>query len=103
MRTICIVIASFLLLSVYSYAQVPQSEAGSTTPAAPAQPAPEKDALKFNLNQDGSRYFQFTVNNQTWVRFNENNPGTLVEGKPNRRIIHSTLACAGPVFRLSAN
>ena len=75
-------IASFLLLSVYSYAQVQQGETESTSPAAPAQPAPEKDALKFNLNQDGSRYFQFTIMNQTWVRFNESNPGTLVEGKP---------------------
>lgn len=69
------------MLSAYSYGQVQPGEAGSTLPAAPAQPVPEKDALKFNLNQDGSRYFQFTVMNQTWVRFNESNPGTLVEGK----------------------
>ncbi|HEX6432105.1 MAG TPA: hypothetical protein VF008_30650 [Niastella sp.] len=82
MRTICIVIASLLLLSVYSYAQVQPGEAGSTSPVAPAQPAPEKDALKFNLNESGSHYFQFTVMNQTWVRFNENNPYTLVENKP---------------------
>ncbi|WP_207513535.1 hypothetical protein [Longitalea luteola] len=82
MRTVCIAITAFLLLSVNSRAQVQQDQAATTTPAAPAQPAPEKDALKFNLNQDGSRYFQFTVMNQTWVRFNESNPGTLVEGKP---------------------
>jgi hypothetical protein len=82
MKTVCLAIVSFFLLSVYSFAQEQQGEAGSTTPAAPAQPAPEKDALKFNLNPDGSHYFQFTVMNQTWVRFNESNPGTLVEGKP---------------------
>ncbi|WP_205509690.1 hypothetical protein [Longitalea arenae] len=82
MRTVCMAITASLLLSTIAHAQVQQGEAGSTTPAAPAQPAPEKDALKFNLNSDGSRFFQFTVMNQTWVRFNESNPGTLVENKP---------------------
>jgi hypothetical protein len=55
-------------------------EQGSATPAQP--PPPEKDALKINLNADGSHYFQFTVLNQAWVRFNESNPYTLVEGRP---------------------
>lgn len=82
MKRVCMAIASFHLLTVYSAAQAQQGEAVSTVSAALAQPALEKDALKFNLNQDGSRYFQFTVMNQTWVRFNESNPGTLVEGKP---------------------
>lgn len=39
-----------------------------------------KDALKYNLNSDGSHYFQITFLNQTWLRFNQNNPGTLIEG-----------------------
>lgn len=82
MRTVCIAITAFLLSAVKTNAQEQQGEAGSTTPAAPAQPAPGKDALKFNLNQDGSRYFQFTVMNQTWVRFNESNPYTVVANKP---------------------
>jgi hypothetical protein len=59
-------------LSVYSYAQEEQRN------RAPGQPP--KDALKFNLTEDGSRYFQFTVMNQTWVRYNQHNPGTLIEG-----------------------
>lgn len=42
--------------------------------------AKDKDALKFNLNSDGSHYFQVTFLNQTWLRFNQSNPGTLVEG-----------------------
>lgn len=44
-----------------------------------AQTKPEKDALKFNLNEEGSHYFQFTVLNQTWLRFNQSNPGTLTQ------------------------
>lgn len=46
-----------------------------------AQGIPEKDALKFNLNESGSHFFQATFLNQTWLRFNESNPGTLVQGQ----------------------
>ena len=42
----------------------------------------EKDAIKFNLNEDGSHYFQATFLNQVWARYNESNPGTTVMGKP---------------------
>jgi hypothetical protein len=45
-----------------------------------AQTQPDKDALKFNLNENGSHYFQVTFLNQTWLRFNQSNPGTTVEG-----------------------
>lgn len=51
------------------------------TSFANAQTKPEKDALKINLNEDGSHYFQFTILNQTWLRFNQSNPGTTVQGK----------------------
>jgi hypothetical protein len=76
MKSVCI--ASLLVLAVHSYAQVQQQDNGGSPPPPPAV---EKEALKFNLNSDGSRYFQFTVLNQTWVRFNQSNPGTLVEGR----------------------
>ena len=36
----------------------------------------EKSALKYLINADGSHYIQATLLNQTWVRFNESNPGT---------------------------
>ena len=36
----------------------------------------DKNALKFNLNDDGSHYFQATFLNQTWLRYNESNLGT---------------------------
>src|SRR5688572_32089169 len=65
-----------LLLSLYSSAQVnPPTEGNGSTPA------PEKDALKFNINESGTHYFQFAVLNQTWVRFNQSNPRTLVENR----------------------
>lgn len=40
------------------------------------KPAPDKSALKFNLNADGSHYFQAIFMNQIWLRYNESNPGT---------------------------
>ncbi len=45
-----------------------------------AQKTPDSELLKLKLNESGSRYFQITFLNQVWVRGNENNPGTLVEG-----------------------
>ncbi|MDO9001288.1 MAG: hypothetical protein Q7W45_16100 [Bacteroidota bacterium] len=42
---------------------------------------PEKSTLKFNINADGSHYFQATVLNQTWLRFNESNDGTTLFNK----------------------
>jgi hypothetical protein len=41
----------------------------------------EKEAIKFNFNEEGSHYFQVTFLNQTWLRFNQSNPGTTVESK----------------------
>ncbi len=48
--------------------------------SANVQTAIEKDALKLNLNESGTHYFQATFLNQTWIRFNESNTGTLVNG-----------------------
>jgi len=41
----------------------------------------EKEALKYNLNDDGSHYFQATFLNQVWLRYNESNSGTTIMGK----------------------
>lgn len=41
----------------------------------------DKD-LKFNLNESGSHYFKGTFLNQTWLRYNQSNPGTTVDGRP---------------------
>ena len=39
-----------------------------------------KNSLKYNLNDSGSTYFQVTFLNQTWIRYNQSNPGTMVQG-----------------------
>lgn len=38
----------------------------------------EKKDLRFNLNKAKTHYLKFTVTNQIWIRFNESNPGTIV-------------------------
>lgn len=47
------------------------------------QNASGNEALKLKLNEQGSHYFQLTFLNQTWVRWNQSNPGSLVMGLPN--------------------
>lgn len=46
-----------------------------------AQNNSDKSALKLNLNENGSHYFQLTVLNQVWMRYNQSNPGTLIDNK----------------------
>lgn len=41
-----------------------------------AQPKKDKNTLKFNISEDGSRFFQVTFLNQVWTRFNESNDST---------------------------
>lgn len=74
------VFLSTIFLSLCAQGQEEKKRTDTVAPAAVAS-SPEKDALKVNLNQSGSHYFQFTIMNQTWVRFNENNPHTTVEDK----------------------
>ena len=41
-----------------------------------------KNDIRYNLNDSGSHYVKFTFTNQTWLRFDESNPGTTVLGDP---------------------
>lgn len=41
--------------------------------------------VKWKLNEDGTRYFQMTFLNQTWIRYNQHNAGTQVESLPKER------------------
>ena len=45
------------------------------------EPAPEKDEMRYKLNESGSHYLKFTFLNQLWLRQTETNPGTLVMGE----------------------
>lgn len=48
-----------------------------------AQGAPDYGAgMKFNLNDDGSRYVRFIAWNQIWLRSTEMNPGTMIGDEP---------------------
>lgn len=38
------------------------------------------EILKFNLNESGTHYFQVTFLNQVWLRYDQSNPNTLVQG-----------------------
>ena len=72
-----ILVVSFLFFSLINgYAQ---SNLPDTVVFRPIQKTDR--LLKFNLNEEGSHFFQITFLNQTWVRYNESNPGTTVLGK----------------------
>ncbi|CAG4990126.1 hypothetical protein DYBT9275_00457 [Dyadobacter sp. CECT 9275] len=51
-----------------------------TVAMAQVKPADDniKSDIRYNLNQSGSHYIKVTFLNQTWLRFNDNNPGTTV-------------------------
>lgn len=51
----------------------------------PPQEQPKKN-ITFPLNSNGSQYVQLTFLNQTWVRYTENNPGTLIDGRPHSEV-----------------
>ena len=57
----------------------PPPPASAAAPAA-ASPAPVLREGKLFLNADGSRYFKTTLLSQVWLRYNQSNPGTLVNG-----------------------
>ncbi len=46
-----------------------------------------KDGLKLYLNSDSSHYLRATLALQTWIRFNENNPGTLINNYAEKHTI----------------
>ncbi len=42
----------------------------------------QTNEMKLKLNESGDQYIKATFLNQTWVRWNQSNPGTLVNGVP---------------------
>ncbi|MBK7221399.1 MAG: hypothetical protein IPH94_08740 [Saprospiraceae bacterium] len=55
------------------------------------------NALKWKLNEDGTRYFQMTFLNQTWIRYNQHNTGTTIENQ--QKIMALIWVCEEPEFR----
>lgn len=71
-----LVIATLLIVST-SYAQVQRTDSIS---GQSLLAKPDKKELRYNLSEDGNHYVKLTFLNQTWVRYNESNPGTNVYG-----------------------
>jgi hypothetical protein len=40
----------------------------------------EKKDIRFNFDKEGKRYMRLAITNQVWIRYNESNPGTQVNG-----------------------
>ncbi|GAB3852171.1 hypothetical protein GCM10028822_19580 [Hymenobacter terrigena] len=66
-------LAGLLLGAEASFAQI------GPDPSAP--PASLKDGLKTYLTKDSTTYLKLNFLAQTWLRFNESNPGTTVNGE----------------------
>jgi hypothetical protein len=74
------VIIVMLLSSIASFSQSQPTPSSSTPTTQPV--APQIEEMKLKLNEDGSRYLKWTFLNQTWIRFNDSNPGTTVLNQP---------------------
>jgi hypothetical protein len=70
-------IISLILPGVFGYHVASAQNTDSIT--AVSKP---KNELKYNLSADGSKYLKVTFLNQAWVRADQSNPGTTVNGKP---------------------
>jgi hypothetical protein len=55
---------------------------GCMTSDTTAKIPKKEEGIRYLLNTSGSRYIQITFLNQVWLRRNQNNPGTTVEGLP---------------------
>jgi hypothetical protein len=70
----------FLFLSFCFGASKTIAQNMQTTQASSNLPTFKNNELKFGLNEEGTNYIKFTFLNQVWLRFNENNPGTQIQG-----------------------
>lgn len=68
----------FIILTGLAFVKSGLAQNDSTSSKPPIKP--EKADLRYNINEDGSRYIRLTLLNQAWVRFNDNNPGSFVNG-----------------------
>jgi hypothetical protein len=59
---------------------IPACGQADTTHPLRARPPGLEDGLRYQFNADGTQFVQITFLNQSWVRWNEMNAGTQVEG-----------------------
>ncbi|WP_229317187.1 hypothetical protein [Larkinella sp. C7] len=76
------ILAILCFVSSHSIFAQPSADSLVSAKTAPPKPVPEKNELKYNLNESGSHFFKVTFLNQTWLRLNQSNPGTTVVGDP---------------------
>lgn len=72
MKKLALILLGLIVLHT-SYAQAPERK------KLDAQIL--KKGLRINLDSSGTRYLKFTALNQVWVRFDEMNPGSTINGK----------------------
>ena len=73
MKTFNYIFIAIFMHGIVLFAQKPDTTIKTNNPSST-----DKNTLKVNINHDGSHYFQATFLNQTWIRFNESNPGTTL-------------------------
>lgn len=87
---ILLVISQFTFAQQSNTTSTPAGTAQSQKPTLVSEPVTqtssrsttEKNELRYNLNESGSHFFKVTFLNQTWLRFNQSNPGTTVVQEP---------------------
>lgn len=77
----------FILLCFIGLIQNSFAQTDSARTPFVQNPAADIPPLRFNLNEDGSHFFQVTFLNQAWLRFNESNPGTLVQDEEKKQTV----------------
>ncbi|MEZ0483609.1 hypothetical protein [Fibrella aquatica] len=68
---------------------IPPPAAGPnvTDDQIPVKPIADRNELRYNLNQSGSNFFRVTFLNQTWIRFNQSNPGSTAIQDPAKQTV----------------
>jgi hypothetical protein len=81
-----VLLSALLIIGHFAVAQQSVTSSpdtlGTTPTTASAKPDIDKNELRYNLNTSGSHFFKVTFLNQTWLRFNQSNPGTTVIQEP---------------------
>lgn len=70
-----------ILLLIFPYSFFSQIQSNQLSNTVQSESKKEKNALRFNINENGSHYFQITFLNQVWLRYNQNNDSSTLFNK----------------------